>query len=70
MLCLQGKAQRRINAVHVLDVLVLNGTDVREQHFNQRPVFIFIFSSDLHSWANKCVACVMMTSLVERIQVK
>ncbi|GAA6082024.1 cap-specific mRNA (nucleoside-2'-O-)-methyltransferase 1, partial [Tachysurus ichikawai] len=32
----QGKAQRRINAVHVLDALVLNGTDVRDQHFNQR----------------------------------
>lgn len=32
----QGKAQRRINAVHVMDALVLNGTDVREQHFNQR----------------------------------
>uniref|UniRef100_A0A673M681 Cap-specific mRNA (nucleoside-2'-O-)-methyltransferase 1 n=1 Tax=Sinocyclocheilus rhinocerous TaxID=307959 RepID=A0A673M681_9TELE len=31
-----GKAQRRINAVHVLDALVLNGTDVRDQHFNQR----------------------------------
>lgn len=33
---LQGKAQRRINAVHILDALVLNGTDVRDQHFNQR----------------------------------
>ncbi|KAI4873372.1 hypothetical protein NFI96_022165 [Prochilodus magdalenae] len=32
----EGKAQRRINAVHILDALVLNGTDVREQHFNQR----------------------------------
>ncbi|XP_062406548.1 cap-specific mRNA (nucleoside-2'-O-)-methyltransferase 1 [Sardina pilchardus] len=32
----EGKAQRRINAVHVLDALVLNGTDVRVQHFNQR----------------------------------
>lgn len=32
----QGKAQRRINAVHVMDALILNGTDVREQHFNQR----------------------------------
>ncbi|XP_056284572.1 cap-specific mRNA (nucleoside-2'-O-)-methyltransferase 1 isoform X2 [Pseudoliparis swirei] len=32
----EGKAQRRINAVHVMDALVLNGTDVREQHFNQR----------------------------------
>lgn len=32
----QGKAQRRINAVHVMDALVLNGTDVRDQHFNQR----------------------------------
>uniref|UniRef100_A0A8C9RU18 Cap-specific mRNA (nucleoside-2'-O-)-methyltransferase 1 n=1 Tax=Scleropages formosus TaxID=113540 RepID=A0A8C9RU18_SCLFO len=37
LLCLHlGKAQRRINAVHVLDALVLNGTDVRDQHFNQR----------------------------------
>lgn len=33
---LQGKAQRRINAVHILDALVLNGTDVRDQHFNPR----------------------------------
>ncbi|KAJ8274745.1 hypothetical protein COCON_G00093700 [Conger conger] len=32
----EGKAQRRISAIHVLDALVLNGTDVRDQHFNQR----------------------------------
>uniref|UniRef100_A0AAY4B6B1 Cap-specific mRNA (nucleoside-2'-O-)-methyltransferase 1 n=1 Tax=Denticeps clupeoides TaxID=299321 RepID=A0AAY4B6B1_9TELE len=32
----EGKAQRRIGAVHVLDALVLNGTDVRDQHFNMR----------------------------------
>lgn len=32
----EGKAQRRINAVHVMDALVLNGTDIRDQHFNQR----------------------------------
>lgn len=32
----QGKAQRRIGAVHVMDALILNGTDVRDQHFNQR----------------------------------
>ncbi|XP_056589922.1 cap-specific mRNA (nucleoside-2'-O-)-methyltransferase 1 isoform X2 [Triplophysa dalaica] len=32
----EGKAQRRIAAVHILDALVLNGTDVRDQHFNQR----------------------------------
>ncbi|TSP79436.1 Cap-specific mRNA (nucleoside-2'-O-)-methyltransferase 1 [Bagarius yarrelli] len=32
----EGKAQRRISAVHVLDALVLNGTDIRDQHFNQR----------------------------------
>ncbi|XP_060947289.1 cap-specific mRNA (nucleoside-2'-O-)-methyltransferase 1 [Limanda limanda] len=32
----EGKAQRRINAVHVMDALILNGTDVRDQHFNQR----------------------------------
>lgn len=32
----QGKAQRRINAVHVMDALILNGTDVRDKHFNQR----------------------------------
>ncbi|XP_078225208.1 cap-specific mRNA (nucleoside-2'-O-)-methyltransferase 1 isoform X3 [Callithrix jacchus] len=32
----EGKAQRKISAIHILDVLVLNGTDVREQHFNQR----------------------------------
>ncbi|KAG7244148.1 hypothetical protein INR49_004221 [Caranx melampygus] len=32
----RGKAQRRINAVHVMDALILNGTDVRDQHFNQR----------------------------------
>ncbi|KAM3861158.1 cap-specific mRNA (nucleoside-2'-O-)-methyltransferase 1 [Diretmus argenteus] len=32
----EGKAQRRINAVHLLDALILNGTDVRDQHFNQR----------------------------------
>ncbi|XP_037541388.1 cap-specific mRNA (nucleoside-2'-O-)-methyltransferase 1 [Nematolebias whitei] len=32
----EGKAQRRINAVHVMDALILNGTDVRDRHFNQR----------------------------------
>ncbi|KAJ8270520.1 hypothetical protein GJAV_G00115890 [Gymnothorax javanicus] len=32
----EGKAQRRISAVHVLDALVLNGTDIWDQHFNQR----------------------------------
>uniref|UniRef100_A0A7N8YBD1 Cap-specific mRNA (nucleoside-2'-O-)-methyltransferase 1 n=1 Tax=Mastacembelus armatus TaxID=205130 RepID=A0A7N8YBD1_9TELE len=32
----EGKAQRRINAVHVMDALILNGTDVRDQHFSQR----------------------------------
>nr|XP_055044555.1 cap-specific mRNA (nucleoside-2'-O-)-methyltransferase 1 isoform X1 [Misgurnus anguillicaudatus] len=32
----EGKAQRRLKAVHILDALVLNGTDVRDQHFNQR----------------------------------
>ncbi|CAG03561.1 unnamed protein product, partial [Tetraodon nigroviridis] len=32
----EGKAQRRINAVHIMDALVLNGTDVRDKHFNQR----------------------------------
>ncbi|XP_074845890.1 cap-specific mRNA (nucleoside-2'-O-)-methyltransferase 1 isoform X1 [Carettochelys insculpta] len=32
----EGKAQRKIKAIHILDVLVLNGSDVREQHFNQR----------------------------------
>ncbi|XP_038617216.1 cap-specific mRNA (nucleoside-2'-O-)-methyltransferase 1 [Tachyglossus aculeatus] len=32
----EGKAQRKISAIHILDVLVLNGNDVREQHFNQR----------------------------------
>ncbi|KAM3603437.1 uncharacterized protein V6R79_022484 [Siganus canaliculatus] len=32
----EGKAQRRINAVHVMDALILNGTDVRDKHFNQR----------------------------------
>nr|XP_061806411.1 cap-specific mRNA (nucleoside-2'-O-)-methyltransferase 1-like [Nerophis lumbriciformis] len=32
----EGKAQRRINAVHVMDALILNGTDVRDQHFNKR----------------------------------
>ncbi|XP_061667490.1 cap-specific mRNA (nucleoside-2'-O-)-methyltransferase 1 isoform X2 [Syngnathoides biaculeatus] len=32
----EGKAQRRINAVHVMDALILNGTDVRDLHFNKR----------------------------------
>ncbi|XP_062427962.1 cap-specific mRNA (nucleoside-2'-O-)-methyltransferase 1 isoform X2 [Rhea pennata] len=32
----EGKAQRKISAIHILDVLVLNGNDVRKQHFNQR----------------------------------
>uniref|UniRef100_A0A8D0HJH1 Cap-specific mRNA (nucleoside-2'-O-)-methyltransferase 1 n=1 Tax=Sphenodon punctatus TaxID=8508 RepID=A0A8D0HJH1_SPHPU len=32
----EGKAQRKISAIHILDVLVLNGHDVRDQHFNQR----------------------------------
>ncbi|XP_061890784.1 cap-specific mRNA (nucleoside-2'-O-)-methyltransferase 1 isoform X1 [Entelurus aequoreus] len=32
----EGKAQRRINAVHVMDALVLNGTDVRNHYFKRR----------------------------------
>ncbi|XP_030051624.1 cap-specific mRNA (nucleoside-2'-O-)-methyltransferase 1 [Microcaecilia unicolor] len=32
----EGKAQRKISAIHILDALFLNGTDVREQHFNLR----------------------------------
>ncbi|OXB65405.1 hypothetical protein ASZ78_005032, partial [Callipepla squamata] len=32
----EGKAQRKISAIHILDVLVLNGNDVRNQHFNLR----------------------------------
>lgn len=32
----EGKAQRKISAIHILDVLFLNGMDVRPQHFNQR----------------------------------
>ncbi|XP_078063304.1 cap-specific mRNA (nucleoside-2'-O-)-methyltransferase 1-like, partial [Mustelus asterias] len=32
----EGKAQRRISSIHILDALILNGTDIREQHFNQR----------------------------------
>ncbi|XP_029422801.1 cap-specific mRNA (nucleoside-2'-O-)-methyltransferase 1 isoform X1 [Nannospalax galili] len=32
----EGKAQRKISAIHILDVLVLNGSDVQDQHFNQR----------------------------------
>uniref|UniRef100_A0A7N4NR56 Cap-specific mRNA (nucleoside-2'-O-)-methyltransferase 1 n=1 Tax=Sarcophilus harrisii TaxID=9305 RepID=A0A7N4NR56_SARHA len=32
----EGKAQRKISAIHILDALVLNGHDIREQHFNQR----------------------------------
>ncbi|XP_048375572.1 cap-specific mRNA (nucleoside-2'-O-)-methyltransferase 1 [Sphaerodactylus townsendi] len=32
----EGKAQRKISAIHILDALVLNGSDVRQQHFNQR----------------------------------
>ncbi|XP_067884484.1 cap-specific mRNA (nucleoside-2'-O-)-methyltransferase 1 isoform X2 [Heterodontus francisci] len=32
----EGKAQRRISSIHILDALILNGSDIREQHFNQR----------------------------------
>uniref|UniRef100_A0A4W3GG26 Cap-specific mRNA (nucleoside-2'-O-)-methyltransferase 1 n=1 Tax=Callorhinchus milii TaxID=7868 RepID=A0A4W3GG26_CALMI len=32
----EGKAQRRISSIHILDALILNGTDIRVQHFNQR----------------------------------
>ncbi|OCT79566.1 cap-specific mRNA (nucleoside-2'-O-)-methyltransferase 1-like isoform X1 [Xenopus laevis] len=32
----EGKAQRKISAIHVLDVLFLNGMDVRTHHFTQR----------------------------------
>ncbi|XP_072911899.1 cap-specific mRNA (nucleoside-2'-O-)-methyltransferase 1 [Hemitrygon akajei] len=32
----EGKAQRRTSSIHILDALILNGTDIREQHFNQR----------------------------------
>lgn len=32
----EGKAQRKISAIHILDALFLNGMDIRPQHFNQR----------------------------------
>ncbi|XP_063774937.1 cap-specific mRNA (nucleoside-2'-O-)-methyltransferase 1 [Pseudophryne corroboree] len=32
----EGKAQRKIGAIHILDVLFLNGMDVRPHHFNLR----------------------------------
>ncbi|KAM4040522.1 LOW QUALITY PROTEIN: cap-specific mRNA (nucleoside-2'-O-)-methyltransferase 1 [Anomaloglossus baeobatrachus] len=32
----EGKAQRKISAIHILDVLFLNGMDVRSHHFTQR----------------------------------
>ncbi|XP_054618304.1 cap-specific mRNA (nucleoside-2'-O-)-methyltransferase 1 [Dunckerocampus dactyliophorus] len=32
----EGKAQRRIDAVHVMDAIVLNGTDVRDEDFKHR----------------------------------
>ncbi|XP_075060543.1 cap-specific mRNA (nucleoside-2'-O-)-methyltransferase 1 [Mixophyes fleayi] len=32
----EGKAQRKISAIHILDVLFLNGMDFRSQHFNLR----------------------------------
>uniref|UniRef100_A0A8C4Q8P6 Cap-specific mRNA (nucleoside-2'-O-)-methyltransferase 1 n=1 Tax=Eptatretus burgeri TaxID=7764 RepID=A0A8C4Q8P6_EPTBU len=32
----EGRAQRKVNAVHVLDAVFLNGTDVRTNHFSQR----------------------------------
>uniref|UniRef100_UPI0035900562 cap-specific mRNA (nucleoside-2'-O-)-methyltransferase 1 isoform X2 n=1 Tax=Myxine glutinosa TaxID=7769 RepID=UPI0035900562 len=32
----EGRAQRKVNAVHVLDAVFLNGTDVRTDHFSQR----------------------------------
>ena len=37
LLCVfQGRGQRKVLAVHILDALVLNGTDIREKHFNER----------------------------------
>uniref|UniRef100_A0A8C1AYN5 Cap-specific mRNA (nucleoside-2'-O-)-methyltransferase 1 n=2 Tax=Cyprinus carpio TaxID=7962 RepID=A0A8C1AYN5_CYPCA len=44
----EGKAQRRINAVHILDALVLNGTDVRDQHFNQS--MLAVSATFIHSF--------------------
>uniref|UniRef100_A0A665T9Y8 Cap-specific mRNA (nucleoside-2'-O-)-methyltransferase 1 n=1 Tax=Echeneis naucrates TaxID=173247 RepID=A0A665T9Y8_ECHNA len=35
----EGKAQRRINAVHVMDALILNGTDVRDHHYQHFKYF-------------------------------
>ncbi|ELK36703.1 Cap-specific mRNA (nucleoside-2'-O-)-methyltransferase 1 [Myotis davidii] len=32
----EGKAQRKMSDIHILDVLVLNGSNVWEQHFNRR----------------------------------
>nr|XP_057913509.1 cap-specific mRNA (nucleoside-2'-O-)-methyltransferase 1 [Doryrhamphus excisus]XP_057913510.1 cap-specific mRNA (nucleoside-2'-O-)-methyltransferase 1 [Doryrhamphus excisus]XP_057913511.1 cap-specific mRNA (nucleoside-2'-O-)-methyltransferase 1 [Doryrhamphus excisus]XP_057913512.1 cap-specific mRNA (nucleoside-2'-O-)-methyltransferase 1 [Doryrhamphus excisus] len=39
----EGKAQRRINAVHVMDAIVLNGTDVRDQDFKRRIQLVEMF---------------------------
>lgn len=35
----QGKGQRRVIAVHVVDALFICGTDVRQLHYNERQVF-------------------------------
>ncbi|XP_061415268.1 cap-specific mRNA (nucleoside-2'-O-)-methyltransferase 1 isoform X2 [Lethenteron reissneri] len=32
----EGRAQRRVTAIHILDALILCGTDVRSEHFNMR----------------------------------
>ncbi|XP_032804028.1 cap-specific mRNA (nucleoside-2'-O-)-methyltransferase 1 isoform X2 [Petromyzon marinus] len=32
----EGRAQRRVTAIHILDALILCGTDVRSEHFNLR----------------------------------
>ncbi|XP_055254753.1 cap-specific mRNA (nucleoside-2'-O-)-methyltransferase 1-like [Moschus berezovskii] len=48
----ERKAQWKISVIHILDVLVLNGSDVREKHFNQRIQLAekFVKSVSKPSW--------------------
>jgi len=40
LLVQQGKGQRRVTAVHVVDALFICDTDVRQLHYNERSVLL------------------------------
>ena len=56
----QGKGQRRVMAVHVVDALFICGTDVRQLHYNERHV---LQSLDYGTISQRCLLFVLLIKI-------